>query len=247
MKSARVIWLTGTNTGVGKTFLAAEIAKVLSQTSLNFKVLKPFCSGGREDVEILGAAQGLGEHNLKQINLYTLEAPLAPALAAELEGIETCLETSINWIKQRLVGQEIVIIEGAGGVLAPLGYNWTLVDLIRSVPGEVWIVARNVLGVLNSLFLTINELRRLGCVGEIPKVRQMMVDCKLKVFLVNPPEIEKDQATELNIALFSRFEPAVEVDYLNFFDPYSVDKELVMDSISKIIKKHLSESQKTID
>ena len=61
MKSARVIWLTGTNTGVGKTFLAAEIAKVLSQTSLNFKVLKPFCSGGGGDVEILGLRKVWGK------------------------------------------------------------------------------------------------------------------------------------------------------------------------------------------
>ena len=236
MKSPRVIWLTGTNTGVGKTFLAAEIAKVLSKTSLNFKVLKPFCSGGREDVEILGAAQGLGENDLRQINLYTLNAPLAPALAAEMEGIETCLETSTNWIKQHLLGQEMVIIEGAGGVLAPLGYNWTLVDLIKSIPGEIWIVARNELGVLNSLFLTINELRKLCCAVQ--------TDCVLKVFLMDPPENEKDQATELNSSLFSRFEPAVEVVCVNFFDSYMDDKEQVMNSFQEKLKKHLSDSEK---
>ena len=239
MKSSRVIWLTGTNTGVGKTFLAAEIAKVLSQTSLNFKVLKPFCSGGREDVETLGAAQGLGKIDLKQINLYSLKAALAPALAAEMEGIETCLETSTNWIKQRLIGQEVVIIEGAGGVLAPLGYNWTLVDLIRNIPGEIWVVAKNELGVLNSLFLTINELRKLCCAVE--------ADWELKVFLMDPPENEKDQATELNSALFSRFEPAVEVVRVNYFNSYLIDKEDVMDSLRKKIKKHLSDSGKSID
>jgi dethiobiotin synthetase len=239
MKSARVIWLTGTNTGVGKTFLAAEIAKVLSQTSLNFKVLKPFCSGGREDVEILGAAQGLGENDLKQINLYSLKAALAPALAAEMEGIETCLETSTNWIKQRLVGQEMVIIEGAGGVLAPLGYNWTLVDLIRNIPGDIWIVARNELGVLNSLFLTINELRKLYCDVE--------AGWELKVFLMDPPENEKDQATELNSYLFSRFEPEVEAVCVNFLSSYLIDKEEFMDSLHKKIKKHLSDSEKSLD
>ena len=183
---------------------------------------------------------------MKQINLYTCEAPLAPALAAELEGIETSLETSINWIKQRLVGQEIVIIEGAGGVLAPLGYNWTLVDLIRNIPGEIWIVARNVLGVLNSLFLTINELRNLKCAVGHTGVRQLKAGCELKVFLMNPPENEKDQATELNIALFSRFEPSVEVDCVNYLVPHLFDKEHVMDSLQKKIKKHLSASGKSL-
>lgn len=247
MKSARVIWLTGTNTGVGKTFLAAEIAKILSRTSLNFKVLKPFCSGGREDVEILGAAQGLGENDLKQINLYTLKAALAPALAAEIEGIETCLETSTNWIKQRLVGQEMVIIEGAGGVLAPLGYNWTLVDLIRNIPGEIWIVARNELGVLNSLFLTINELRKLQDVVKMAVRSRMEAECVLKVFLMDPPENEKALATEHNSALFSRFEPEVEVVCLKYFNPHVIDAECFMNSLRKKIKKHLSDSEKSLD
>ncbi len=246
MNQNKLIWITGVNTGIGKTFLASLAANCLQEMGVKFNILKPFCSGGMEDVEILGRAQKIDPANYSEINQMCFKASVTPALAAEMEGKQLDLETTVQWIQERRRGRRLTIIEGAGGLLAPLGFNWTLADLIEEMRGEVWIVARNQLGVLNHLFLTINELRRLGCGSEEVKDQHGRVGQSMKVWLFDSPEQGSDESIKTNADVFRRFEPRVMLESLFFLNPEHVDYQCLKKNIQKKIKKHLSDFQKSL-
>jgi len=151
------LFITGTDTGVGKTVLTALLAAFFRARGVRLAVLKPICSGGRQDARRLHAVLG-GALTLDEINPWHFRAPVAPVLAAQRERkvlrLRPVLE-HILWVRRRF---EVTLVEGAGGVLSPLGVDFNSRDLIRSLGAVPIIVAPNRLGVVNQLLLTVEAL-----------------------------------------------------------------------------------------
>ena len=160
--SAPLLYVTGTNTGVGKTTLARLLLQRAKQRNLSAAAMKPFCSGGREDAEILHALQTAGL-SLDEVNPFYFDEPLAPYIAARNQKRTITAEQTIKAIQNVRTRNFPTLIEGAGGLMSPLGERFTLADLIRGVPGHVCVVGANILGVINAALLTHGALKSIGC------------------------------------------------------------------------------------
>lgn len=155
----RVIFVTGTDTGVGKTILTGLLLAHARRSGVDAAGLKPFCSGGREDAELLWELQNR-ELPLEVVNPFWFREPLSPWTAARLEGRRVGLKEAVEAIRQ--VQAEVLVVEGAGGLLAPLGERFTAVELMQELGAEVIVAAGNRLGVLNHAQLTLEVLRSRG-------------------------------------------------------------------------------------
>ena len=151
------LFITGTGTGVGKTLLTALLAAHFRQKGVRVAALKPVCSGGRADAELLAHALA-GDLALDDINPWHFRAPIAPVLAARREGVTVTRSQIIAHLRRLQPRFAMVLIEGAGGLLSPLGENVDSRDLIAALRATPVIVAPNRLGVINDLRLTLAAL-----------------------------------------------------------------------------------------
>ncbi len=165
----RGIFITGTDTGVGKTYVAAGIAAGLRRLGVDVGVMKPAETGCRrrgrrliaEDALRLMKAAGTRDP-LGLVNPYRFKKPLAPSLAAELEGeLIDPVKIEIAFKKLSRI-HDFMIIEGAGGIMVPLRHDYTYLDLVQAFRLPVVIVARPALGTINHTLLTISALRHRG-------------------------------------------------------------------------------------
>jgi dethiobiotin synthetase len=166
---AKGIFITGTDTDVGKTVVAGALAMGLKKIGFSVGVMKPVETGCKKvgkrlipsDAIFLKKASG-SRDSLDLINPYRFEKSLAPSVASELEGgridISRILKT-FDIIKKR---HNIVIIEGAGGILVPVYKDYLFLDLIRDLGLPVLIVARPWLGTINHTLLTIRCAQEYG-------------------------------------------------------------------------------------
>ncbi len=160
------IFITGTDTGVGKTFISCKILKCLKERGFNVGVMKPIETGCKkrgnklfpQDATMLKMASGVKE-TIDSIVPYRFRYPLSPLMAAELER----RRISINRIKKLYFKiskkYDLTILEGAGGLLVPIKNNFTYLDLIKNLNLSVIIIAPNRLGVINHVLLSISILK----------------------------------------------------------------------------------------
>jgi dethiobiotin synthetase len=181
----RTIFITGTGTGAGKTVLTALLTGFFRERGTRVAALKPVCSGGRDDARNLHAALG-GELTLDEINPWHFRAPIAPLLAARREKKSVTLAPVVAHIRAVRKDFEVVLIEGAGGLLSPLGADFDSRDLISALRAKPVIVAPNRLGAVNHVLLTLEALP-----GNLRP--------KTAVVLITPPEA--DSATASNAGL----------------------------------------------
>jgi dethiobiotin synthetase len=165
--AAKIIFVTGTDTGVGKTLLTALLLSQLRSSGCKALAMKPFCSGDREDARILHALRER-ELTLDEVNPFHFPEPLAPLVAARKHRRRIPLAEVLQRIKHIRktiehstleTGLSTLLIEGAGGLLAPLGEGYSLMDLMRELRGEVIVVSRNQLGTINHTLLTVRFLQ----------------------------------------------------------------------------------------
>jgi len=156
--------VTGTDTGVGKTLIAAALVLALRDRGLKAIAWKPVESGvlpsEPADSEILALASGV-EDPLAQ-PLLRLHEALAPAVAAERSGVAlppAAVEARLDALRRKGYS---VVVEGAGGLLAPLAWDYTALDLARRAKLEAVIVGRPGLGTINHVLLTHDALVRAG-------------------------------------------------------------------------------------
>ena len=97
-----------------------------------------------------------------EIAVYSFEAALAPLVAARLEGAELELDETVERVRALAGRHEVTLAEGAGGLLVPVGRDWTIGDLAARLGLPVLVVARAGLGTVNHTLLTVREARRLG-------------------------------------------------------------------------------------
>ena len=162
----RGLFITGTSTEVGKTHVAAMIARALVAEGRRVGVYKPVASGCRvegddliaDDAVALWEAAGRpGE--LNRVCPQRFKAPLAPSRAATIEGKHVdaaLLRSGLNYWRER---SGIVLVEGAGGLMSPLSDADYNIDLARDLGLPLVIVAANELGVINATLQTIITVR----------------------------------------------------------------------------------------
>jgi len=152
-RATHSVFITGTGTGVGKTVLCGWIIRRLIHHGVIIRAFKPLCSGGREDARALWHAQ---RRNLPLdvINPWWFTAPVTPLAAARASGIHLKLAQVIQHLNQQAPKPGVLLVEGAGGLLSPLGEDFTSRELIRALEAQVIIVAVNRLGVINEAWLT---------------------------------------------------------------------------------------------
>lgn len=185
----RTYFITGTDTGVGKTVLTALLTQFLHAHGVKAAALKPICSGGRDDARALHAAMN-GALTLNEVNPWHFRAAVAPSLAARRENKIVTLKQVVASIRATQRKFDVVLVEGAGGLLSPLGEQFDSRDLIVALRAVPLIVAPNQLGMVNHLLLTLEAL---------PRHRRVQA----KVVLMSPPK--PDTATAANFKLLSQF------------------------------------------
>lgn len=146
------LYVTGTDTGVGKTVLAAAWVRHLRAVGFRVIGLKPVCSGGRTDAQRLWEASGR-TLPLDRVNPWWYRPALAPVLAARRLGQTLRLEPVVRHVREVAAGFEVVVIEGAGGWLSPMGEDFDNRDLCRALEAVPVVVAPNRLGVVNQVRL----------------------------------------------------------------------------------------------
>ena len=168
-----LFFVTGTDTGVGKTLVTALLALRFRQLGRTVGVCKPFASGcnwreGRlesEDAVWLKTVLKLPQ-SLEQINPIALEEPLAPLVAARRAGISTAAwrARALDAINELAAENDVVLVEGVGGGEVPLGETengvWAVGDFARDLGCPTVIVARRTLGTLNHTLLTARHAPR---------------------------------------------------------------------------------------
>jgi len=175
-KASRIVLVTGTDTGVGKTMVTAGLARALSDRGVQVVAIKPVetgCGetvGESEDGWILASAS----RQSKPVGALTrLREPVAPPVAADLEGSTLDASCWRETLASYSESTEVVLVEGAGGLLSPLTWKETARDLASSLGAVALVVAADRLGTLNHTLLTLEalaraEIRTLGIVFSAP-------------------------------------------------------------------------------
>lgn len=159
-RRGRIVFITGTDTGVGKTLLTGMMLWHLRNSGIHALAMKPFCSGGRDDVCLLQALQP-GELTVEEMNPYCFAEPVAPWTVLRREGRIIRSADVLRRIRAIAARCECLLVEGSGGLLVPLSRKLFVADLIRHLECETIVVARNRLGTINHTLLTVALLKQI--------------------------------------------------------------------------------------
>ena len=160
------LFVTGTDTDVGKTFVSAGISAVLKEKGLDIGVFKPIMSGvRREDSKsdaYLLKTFSQDTAPLEEINPFQFDEPLAPYVAALRQSSSVTMEEIMEKWKIIKNKRDFYLVEGAGGLAVPLGAHYLVADLAKAIGFPLLIVARPNLGTVNHTLLTISYARQKG-------------------------------------------------------------------------------------
>jgi len=195
------LFVTGTDTGVGKTLVTAGIAAALRARGAAVGVAKPTETGCRreagglyaEDAATLAAAVEAREP-LDEICPWRFADPLAPALAAERSGAAIDVDALVETLRRRGRTYDLLLIEGAGGLLVPLRERTTYADVAAALGAPVLVVVGSRLGAINATLLTLEVLAARGIA--------------VAGYVVNRIAPSPDLAAATNGALLRRATPA---------------------------------------
>lgn len=154
------LFVTGTDTGVGKTLVASALLHKCRERGWTAVGMKPVAAGA-EDVEFLVAAGNLAADR-KLVNPYLFSEPIAPHIAAEEAGVCIDLPRIADCFRQLSETADAVIVEGAGGFLVPLGPACDSADLARLLALPLVLVVGMRLGCINHALLTQEAIRSRG-------------------------------------------------------------------------------------
>lgn len=160
------IFITGTDTGVGKTYVGAGLAAALREQGIDVGVMKPAETGclprkgalAPRDALNLMKAGGVDDP-LDLVNPYRFRAPLAPAVAAAREGKQIEIRRIVSAFRTLARKHACMVVEGAGGIMVPLTNSHNYLDLAGLLGLPVLVVARPGLGTINHTLLTVMALR----------------------------------------------------------------------------------------
>lgn len=166
--AARGIFVTGTDTGVGKTIVAATLARLLRMNGASVGVMKPVTSGCRREAgelvsdDALLLCQAAGVELSDDVVPYRLTEALAPVEAARIDGVRIEFAVIKEAFERMASAYEYVIVEGAGGLMVPLSGGLLVADLARELGLPLLVVARPALGTINHTVLTCFAAQQMG-------------------------------------------------------------------------------------
>jgi dethiobiotin synthetase len=167
--SSRGYFITGTDTGVGKTLVAVALTRALVQRGLRTAVMKPVAAGAIETprgprnddaLELLAASNVQCAY--EDVNPWLLKIPASPHLAARHDGVAIGTEKILIAYRRLAAASDIVIVEGAGGWLAPISSVATMADIAEKLALPVIFVVGMRLGCLSHALLTREAIRSAG-------------------------------------------------------------------------------------
>jgi dethiobiotin synthetase len=161
-------FVTGTDTGVGKTHTVVQLLRLLRQGGKTCAGFKPICCGDRQDAERLLVAS-TGELTIDEINPIWLKTPAAPMTAVQIEDVKIDIPSLIPVFHALRTRVDIVMVEGVGGWMVPIRSDYFVSSLATELGLPVLVVAQNRLGCLNHTILTVRSVQATGlrCAGVI--------------------------------------------------------------------------------
>ncbi len=193
------LFITGTGTGVGKTYVAAPIAKSLRAAGKRVGVYKPVASGcelrdGKlVSPDAIALWEGAGKPGtLEQVCPQLFAAPLAPHLAARAEGKRVDIKLLLNGIGYWHRNYEVVVVEGAGGLMSPISDVDDNIDLAHAFRYPLVVVSENALGTINATRQTLIAATTYSPYGEPEPLKVA------GIVLNSPSHLADDPSTESN-------------------------------------------------
>jgi len=165
MTAVKTVVIVGSDTGVGKTFVGCGVARALVDIGRRVVAIKPVETGcadepaPTEDGVQLARASG---QRSPRMALRRFRHAITPALAADLEGGAVELAPLRADLARESAAADILLLEGAGGLLSPLAWTWSLIDLALALQATALVVAGDRLGCLNHALLTVQALGQAG-------------------------------------------------------------------------------------
>ena len=166
------LFVTGVGTDIGKTYVCAALIRALRGQGLAVDAFKPVISGyddarpHESDAGVLLAALGrpVTAQTVEAISPFRYAAPLSPPLAAQREGRSIPFAAVAGACRERIAdaGRQLLLIEGAGGVMSPLSDGATVLDLIEALATPVLLVTGTYLGAISHTLTAVEVLRRRG-------------------------------------------------------------------------------------
>lgn len=164
-RPAVMLFVTGTDTGVGKTMVSAGLVCAFRDRGIHVGVMKPAETGWPDSPRGVAGTDGArlreaagDPDSLEDIVPVRLAEPLAPAVAAERAGTRVDFAELVTRARAKAARVELLLLEGAGGLLVPLDATRTTLDLVIELGAPVLVVAGNRLGVINHTLLTVDRL-----------------------------------------------------------------------------------------
>ena len=223
----RSIFITGTGTGVGKTFVGGAICAYLSlKRGLDVGVMKP-CETGWDPQSSDGATLkelSGSKDQLEEIVPYRFFLPACPEVAAKHERKEVDIKRLNSIYEKLLIGHEILVVEGAGGLLVPIRDGFFFSDLIKAWRIPVLVISENRLGTINHTLLTCYYLLSLGV--------------SVLGVVLNNLRTEMDPSSESNAEMLKKYLPT---PFLGVF-PYVSLSELrtsLREELADLVEEHL--------
>lgn len=229
-------FITGTDTGVGKTVITAALIKAVHLLGFRTCGMKPIETGCLREGDILVPSDGMFiktvahmEETIKHISPCCFESPLAPLPASEIEGISVNLEKIQKAYDDLAKNYDVIIVEGIGGLLVPVLRDYFVLDLARDLKLPVIVVSRSGLGTINHTMLTVNYALKEGLVvaGIIINYSQLPEGTLAEN--TNPEIIKKISPVPI-IGIFP---------YLKDLESSTLEKAVIKNLNFEILKKYL--------
>lgn len=168
-RKGKLYFIVGTDTEVGKTYVTKELLKKELANGTKTAILKPVETGSEifgknlEGSDSYAYAEIMGK-SISEVNTYFFTKPLSPHVAAQIDGQKVDIESIKKRIDELLIENDIVYVEGAGGLMVPYTDDYTYLDLLSEYQNkcEAIIVSNNTLGTINHTLLTVYALEKSG-------------------------------------------------------------------------------------
>lgn len=154
------LFITGTDTDVGKTYVTAGLALALKKRGINVGIMKPFAAGQMQqngfkskDVEMLATAADVDESE-DLLNPQFFDIPASPYTAYKELGVRPKIKPVLRAFETLSKKHDVVLVEGIGGIMAPILKNYYVADMIRDMNLEVVIVTNRKIGAINHTVMT---------------------------------------------------------------------------------------------
>jgi dethiobiotin synthetase len=229
-------FITGTDTGVGKTIIAGALIKVLFHLGVKTGAMKPVETGCIREGEILMPADGMFlkqmaqmQESVTQVSPCCFESPLAPLAAAELEKKSVSVVAIKKAFYHLYNNYDAVVVEGIGGLMVPLEANYFVLDLAKEIGLPLIVVTKPGLGAVNQVMLTVNYALKEGL-----QVAGIIINYSL------PPE--NSLAEETNPQLLKQICPVPLIGifpYLKNRDENVLERTAQKNLDLEVIKKYL--------